>query len=226
MIRGFFTENMNIDIKKELVSENLSIQDLGLIGYAEAYEIQKKWVEAVINGHDPVLLLCEHPAILTLGRLASQENFLLPQEEIKARGIQVLDIDRGGEVTLHSPGQLVVYPIMNLRDHGKDLKQYLHQLEQVAIDLLKDFDILADRFSGRTGVWVGPEKIVSIGIGVKKWVSFHGLGINVNTDLDLFRLIKPCGMDIRMTSISQIKNQSIDMNLVKRNVVNRFRGQF
>jgi lipoyl(octanoyl) transferase len=217
---------MNTEIKKESLKKNVLIQDLGLIDYAQAYATQKKWVEAVIGGHDPVLILCEHPAVLTLGRLASPENFLLPLDEIKAKGIQVLDIDRGGEVTLHSPGQLVIYPIIDLKNYGKDLKQYLHQLEQVAIDLLRDFDILADRFSGRTGAWVGQEKIVSIGVGVRKWTSFHGLAINVNTDLKLFDLIRPCGLDVRMTSIQKVKSQFVDMKLIKTKVVDQFRRQF
>ena len=212
-----------------LQKQSILIQDLGLIDYSDAYKIQKQWVDKVINDHVPVLILCEHPAVLTLGRLASQENFLISQEAIKEKGIAILDIDRGGEITLHSPGQLVIYPILDLRNYGKDLKHYLHALEQVAIDLLTDFGILADRFSGsarRTGVWVGPEKIVSMGIGVKKWVSFHGLAINVNTDLILFDLIKPCGMDVRMTSISKIKNEKISMEAVKERLIGRFCDHF
>ena len=207
-------------------TKSVLIQDLGLIDYEKAYNIQKQWVDKVINGHEPVLILCEHPAVLTLGRLASQENFLMPMETIGNKGIKILPIDRGGEVTLHSPGQLVVYPILDLKNYGKDLKRYLHGLEQVAIDLLKDFGILADRFLGRTGVWVGQEKIVSMGIGVRKWVSFHGLAVNVNTDLNLFKLIKPCGMNVQMTSINKIKNKNIRMEEVKERLVERFCEHF
>lgn len=210
----------------KLQQQSVSIQDLGLIEYSKAYAIQKEWVHKVIEGHEPVIILCEHLPVLTLGRLASQENFLIPQAMIEQKGIQILDIDRGGEVTLHSPGQLVVYPILDLRNYGKDLKRYLYRLEQVAIDLLKDFDILADRFSGRTGAWVGLKKIVSIGIGVKKWVSFHGLAVNVNTDLTLFNLIRPCGLSVQMTSIAKLKKEKIDMALVKERLVERFCHHF
>ena len=213
-----------MDLK--LQQPSVSIQDLGLIDYSKAYAIQKEWVDKVIAGHEPVILLCEHPVVLTLGRLASQENFLTSKKMIEQKGIQILDIDRGGEVTLHSPGQLVAYPILDLRFYGKDLKRYLHKLEQVAIDLLKDFDILADRFSGRTGAWVGLDKIVSIGIGVKKWVSFHGLAVNVNTDLTLFNLIRPCGLSVQMTSIAKLKDKKIDMQTVKERLIKQFCRHF
>jgi len=210
----------------KLQKQSVLIQDLGLIDYQKAYEIQKQWVDQVINGHDAVLILCEHPSVLTLGRLASLKNFMIPKDAIEKKGIDILDIDRGGEVTLHSPGQLVVYPILDLRNYGKDLKRYLQGLEQVAIDLLKDFGILADRFLGRTGVWVGPDKIVSMGIGVKKWVSFHGLAINVNTDLSLFNLIKPCGLNVQMTSIGKINSEKVKMEVVKERLIERFCEHF
>ena len=213
---------MNLKLQKQ----SIVVKDLGLVEYSKAYEIQKQWVDRVIAGQSPVLILCEHPAVLTLGRLASQENFRMPKETIEKIGIAVLNIDRGGEVTLHSPGQLVVYPILDLRHYGKDLRRYLHGLEQVGIDLLKDFGILADRFSGRTGVWAGPQKIVSIGIGVKKWVSFHGMAVNVNTDLSLFELINPCGLKVQMTSIEKMKQQQVSLELVKGRLIERFCEHF
>ena len=129
-------------------------------------------------------------------------------------------------MTLHCPGQLVVYPILNLERLGKDLKLYLEKLQQVAIDLLQDFDIVAKGLSGQRGVWAGERKIVSIGIGVKKWVTYHGLAVNVNSDLTLFDMIKPCGLDVRMTSIEQEKGQPVDMSLVKERIVRRFGEQF
>ena len=135
-------------------------------------------------------------------------------------------IDRGGDITLHAPGQLVVYPILDLTNFGKDLRSYLRQLEQVAIDLLGDFDIVASRFSGQTGVWTGKKKIESIGIGVRKWISFHGLAVNVNTDLKLFSMIKPCGLDVEMTSMSQMNKKSIDIEEVKERIVASFCDNF
>lgn len=208
------------------------VRDLGLIDYAAAYGIQKESVARVLAGGAQVLLLCEHPAVITLGRLAQEVN-ILNLETISRRGIRVVPIDRGGDVTLHAPGQLVVYPILNLapclpagRQSNRDLRLYMHKLEQVAIALLKSFGIVASRISGKTGVFVGPDKIASLGIGVRKWVTFHGLGINVNTDLKLFDLIKPCGLDVRMTSIARIKGNPVDMSGVKQQLVECFKKEF
>lgn len=205
---------------------NCKIKDLGLIPYNEAYDIQKAHVDAVLNGEPQTVLFCEHPSVFTLGRLAKEENFLIPQDEILSRGIQICHINRGGDVTLHSPGQLVIYPILDLTNLGKDLRSYMRTLEQVAIDLLGDFDIVANRFEGQTGVWVSNRKIASIGIGVRKWISFHGLAINVNTNLDLFSMIRPCNLDVEITSVSKIKGRFIIMDEVKRRVVNHLSQNF
>jgi lipoate-protein ligase B len=142
------------------------------------------------------------------------------------QGVGIHHIDRGGEITLHAPGQLVVYPILNLVNFGKDLRRYFYQLEQVAIDLLGGFDIVASRVSGKTGVWIEEKKIASVGIGVRKWISFHGLAINVDTDLNLFSMIKPCGLDVEMTSISGIKKSPVSMGEVKKRFVEHFYRNF
>lgn len=199
------------------------LEDWGLIGYLEAYQRQKDLVNRVIAGESPRLILCEHPAVLTMGRMTKPENLLWTAESIKAQGVDVISVDRGGDVTLHAPGQLVVYPILNLSDRGRDLKVFLEELEQVVIDLLKEFDILAGSIEGQRGVWVGKDKIASIGIGVRKWVSYHGLGLNVNTDLKLFRMIRPCGLNVQMTSIEKLKGAPVDMNVVKEKFVDRFK---
>lgn len=196
------------------------VKDLGLIDYQEAYGFQKRCVDEALNGGPQTLLLCEHPMVLTLGRLADEKNILLDDIKLNKRKIKVYHIDRGGEVTLHAPGQLVVYPILDLANFGKDLRRYLQKLEQVAIDLLGDFGIVANRFSGHTGVWIEGKKIVSIGIGVRKWISFHGLAINVNTDLEMFSMINPCGLDVKMTSIRAIK--PVAMAQVKERIVGHF----
>lgn len=197
------------------------VRDLGLIDYDDAYRIQKESVARVLAGGTQVLFLCEHPAVITLGRLAREAN-ILNGEAIARQGIRVIPIDRGGDVTLHAPGQLVVYPILNLAQTNRDLRLYMHKLEQVAIALLKSFGIVANRISGKTGVFVGSEKIASLGIGVRRWVTFHGLGINVHTDLKLFELIKPCGLDVRMTSMSRIKGEAVEMGEVKKRLVEYF----
>lgn len=202
------------------------IQDWGLIPYQEAFRRQKELVNRVIGGAEPHLILCEHPAVLTLGRMTKPDSLLWMQDEIKAAGVEVISIDRGGDVTLHAPGQLVVYPIFDLNDRGRDLKIFLEELEDVVIDLLTDFGILAGSIDGQRGVWVGKNKIASIGIGVRKWVTYHGVGLNVNTDLKLFRMIRPCGLDVQMTSIQKINGVTIDMNQVKEKMVNRFCERF
>jgi len=129
-------------------------------------------------------------------------------------------------VTLHNPGQVVVYPILDLRHWKKDIRFYLEKLEQVAIDLLKDFDIVANRLSDKRGLWVGQKKIVSIGIGIKKWITFHGMSINVNNDLKLFSLINPCGLNIEMTSIQALTSQDINLSTVKQRIQKRFEKNF
>lgn len=204
----------------------LEIKDLGLIDYRQAYTLQKELVDDVCQGGSDKLLLCEHPAILTLGRSAHRNNIFMSEKDLKDRGIDILDVDRGGDITLHAPGQLVAYPIINLANFNKDLKVYLNKLEQVAIDLLSEFDIVASRFSGRTGAWIQEKKIASIGIGVRKWVSFHGIGLNINTDLGLFSLIRPCGLNVNMTSLAFEKNRKIEMECVKNSFIKHFQNEF
>ena len=201
------------------------VLDLGLIDYAAAYGIQKESVARVLAGGAQTILLCEHPAVITLGRLSQGAN-ILNEEAVIRQEIRVVPIDRGGDVTLHAPGQMVVYPILNLAQSNRDLRLYMHKLEQVAIALLKGFGIVANRISGKTGVFVGPDKLASLGIGVRKWVTYHGLGINVNTDLKLFELIKPCGLDVRMTSIARINGEVVEMKEVKKRLVECFRREF
>ncbi len=209
------------------------IEDWGLVDYNQALSRQKAAVDDVIRGAEPRLILCEHPPVLTLGRMTKPENLLYTREEIEAQGVQVHAIDRGGDVTLHAPGQMVVYVIMDLNHQGRNLKLYLEKLEQVAVDLLRDFGILAISIPGKRGVFVpsnsnviGPNKIVSIGIGVRKWVTYHGLGINVSTDLSLFRLIRPCGLDVQMTSMQKLLDRPVPMADVKENIIKQFRKQF
>ena len=202
------------------------IEDWGLINYTDAFERQKKRVQAVFMGAEDHLVLCEHPPVLTLGRMTNPDSLLYQRRDIEERGVLITSVDRGGDVTLHAPGQLVIYPIFNLNKHGNDLKIYMEGLQEVAVDLLNKFDILAICISGQRGVYVGPEKIISIGVGVRKWVTYHGLGINVNTDLSLFNLIKPCGLNVRMTSMQKLKNHAIPMQDVKTKAVEIFKDHF
>ena len=202
------------------------VSDLGRIDYQAAYHIQRDTVDRVIAGYASTLLLCEHEPVFTLGRVSTEKNILTSIEQIKKYGAVIIRIDRGGEVTFHGHGQLVIYPIFQLTHFGKDLKLYMGKLEQVAIDLLQHFGIVANRIFGQRGVWVDKKKVASIGIGVRKWVSYHGMAINVNTDLRFFSMIKPCGLNVQMTSIAQIKNQETNFKEVKQKTIECFAKNF
>lgn len=172
------------------------------------------------------MIFCQHPHTITLGRLAKEENILADKELLKQKGVKIFFTDRGGDVTYHGPGQLVIYPIFNLARHGKDLKKFLNQLEQVVIDFLQNFGIKGIRNKGFTGAWVEDKKIASIGIGVKKWITFHGVAININTDLEYFSLIRPCGLNKEMTSLRQILGRKIELAEAKSVIIDCFRRNF
>ncbi|NIQ17896.1 MAG: lipoyl(octanoyl) transferase LipB, partial [Candidatus Aenigmarchaeota archaeon] len=185
------------------------ILDLGLVSYDKAYYLQKRLREFRREGRiDDVLLLLEHAPVVTVGRRGRRENILVSEESLQSRGIRVFEIDRGGDVTLHCPGQLVGYPIFDLRIHGKNIHRYLRNIEEVIIRSLKFYGIEGQRIENHTGVWVGEKKIAFIGIGIKGWITFHGFSININPDLSYFSLIKPCGWESKtVTSISEISGR-------------------
>ncbi|MBU1124915.1 MAG: lipoyl(octanoyl) transferase LipB [Candidatus Omnitrophica bacterium] len=198
--------------------------DAGLIDYTEALVLQKKLWSRVKDGAYPyALIVCQHSPVITLGRLANPRNILVGNAILDKRGIRVVSAERGGEVTYHGPGQLVAYPICNLEDFGKDLYCFLRFLEQLVLELLKDYGIDATRTAGSTGVWIKGMKIASIGIAVRQWICFHGLSICVEKeDLANFSLIRPCGMDIIMTSIESLSARRIPVEEVKRSFVKIF----
>ncbi len=204
------------------------VLDLGLIGYRQAYELQTRLHAARVAGEIPdTLLLLEHPPVITLGKGARAEHLLFSPEFYAQRGVEVCPTDRGGDVTCHMPGQLVGYPIFDLRAHGRDLHLFLRQLEEVLIRTLHEYGVEALRSPGYTGVWVGNEKIAAIGIKVARWVSMHGFALNVNNDLGLFGLIVPCGIaDRGVTSLSQLKQHPVPMEEVKARVVRQFEAVF
>ena len=181
----------------------LAVRELGLVPYGEALELQRTLADERIAGHIPdTLLLLEHPPVITLGRGWKNSSLPIDPDSLRRRGIDVFEIERGGDVTYHGPGQLVGYPIIDLQQHQPDLHWYLRQLEATLITALADFGIRAARREGLTGVWAGTRKIASIGIHVRRWVTFHGFALNVTTDLSPFSLIVPCGIpDVQMTSI-------------------------
>lgn len=176
------------------------------MSYAEALDIQRIAALARIDGTlaDDLLLLVEHPAVVTTGRSTKAGHILLSPELLAARGVELFDVDRGGDVTFHGPGQLVGYPIVDLQQHTADLHWYLRQLEAALIRALATFDIPAGRNPGLTGVWTAGRKIASIGVHARQWVTWHGFALNVTTDLSYFDLLVPCGIaDVTMTSVEQ-----------------------
>jgi lipoate-protein ligase B len=183
----------------------LRVEHLGLRRYGEALDIQRDLRRRRIAGEltEDVLLLVEHPPVVTLGRGTRPASLPIGPAELGRRGLEVFEVERGGDVTLHGPGQLVGYPILDLRQHREDLHWYLRSLEDVLIHALGPLGIEADRNPGRTGVWTAGRKLASIGIHVKQWVTLHGFALNVTTDLDLFDLIVPCGIpQVVMTSVA------------------------
>jgi lipoate-protein ligase B len=183
----------------------LRVEDLGLRAYGETLEIQRELRRRRIEGElaEDVLLLVEHPPVVTLGRGTRASSLPLAPSQLERRGIEVFEVERGGDVTLHAPGQLVGYPILDLRQHREDLHWYLRSLEDTLIQALGGLGIEGERNPGRTGVWTAGRKIASIGIHVKQWVTLHGFALNVTPHLDLFDLIVPCGIpQVVMTSVA------------------------
>ena len=196
---------------------------LGLMEYGLAWDLQTALVESIHRGEQPnSLLLVEHPHVFTRGRLSPSGQILLSPEELRDRDIQVYDTDRGGLVTYHGPGQLVVYPVVNLRGWGGPLK-YVRTLERIIIEALADLGIAAGVEPGLTGVWVGDSKIAAIGVKIGRGVAYHGLAVNVNTDLSYFDHIIPCGIaDRSVTSVSRLLAHPVDMGLVNYGIAYQF----
>jgi len=177
---------------------------LGPVDYAEALRLQEDLQAKRIAGEigDTVLLL-EHPPVLTLGRSAKEQHVLAPPEVLEARGIAVHEVGRGGDVTYHGPGQLVAYPIIDLKPDRKDVRKYVWSLEEAMIRTCRDFGLSAMRIQGLNGAWTDDRKIGAVGVRISRWVTMHGLALNVNSDLTYFDLIVPCGIpDKTVTSLS------------------------
>jgi lipoyl(octanoyl) transferase len=188
------------------MSRRLRVRDLGPRPYLEALELQRDLCRARVAGEatEDVLLLVEHEPVVTLGRGTRAASLPLSPAELERRGVCVVDVERGGDVTYHGPGQLVGYPILDLREHRPDLHWYLRTLEDALITALDTLDIEASRNPGLTGVWTAGRKIASIGIHVKQWVTLHGFALNVTTDLSGFDLVVPCGIqNVVMTSVAE-----------------------
>ena len=192
------------------------VLDLGLRPYREVWELQHALHEAVREDREPdTWILVEHEPVITLGRQAKRENVLLSSDLLKHHGVDVVDIERGGDVTYHGPGQLVVYPIRKL-ERFREVVPLVRALEGAVIATVARFGIHADRWSEHAGVWVGKNQICAIGLAVQKMVSLHGIALNVSTDLDYDRLINPCGLTDRgITSISKETGRPVSTDDVK-----------
>jgi lipoate-protein ligase B len=185
----------------------LLVCNAGLLPYAEALALQRAAAQARIEGRgaldQDLLLLVEHPPVITLGRSSKDAHLLAAPEFLRARGVELFEVERGGDVTFHGPGQLVGYPIVDLKRHRRDLHWYLRQVEELLIRALSRFGISGERRQGYTGVWIDDRKIASIGVHARDWVTWHGFALNVTTDLRYFDLIVPCGITaVRMTSLA------------------------
>ena len=195
---------------------NCMIVDLGLIGYAEAYVLQKRIVAARKAGAiEDVLLLCQHPHVITLGRSGKRENLLASEQVLRQKGVEFHSTDRGGDITYHGPGQIVGYPILNLGAIRRDVVWYVRTLEEAMIRVTAEFGIAAERVAGKTGIWVrtenSEEKLAAIGVHISRWVTSHGFAYNVSTDLRYFELIVPCGIAGRKaTSLEKLLGRSVE----------------
>ena len=206
----------------------LSVYQLGLVEYQQAFELQDKLRQERIGAlRTDSLLLLEHPPTLTMGRTDDVKNLLVSPSALKDRGVSIYRTDRGGSVTWHGPGQLVAYPILDLRNRGMDIHKYIHDLEEVIIRTLKTFSISSERDADHIGVWTGSEKIASIGVNIKKWVTKHGFAINISSDLSHFSLINPCGISDRsVTAMTRILNHDVSVDKVGEVVINEFAAVF
>jgi lipoate-protein ligase B len=199
----------------------------GRLSYREGLALQQILLEQRRKGSDELLVLLEHDPVITLGRSARPEHLLCSQADLAARGIDCLPVSRGGDVTFHGPGQLVGYPIFSLDLVDRDLHRYLRGLETVLIETLAVFGLPASRHPRHTGVWVDGRKIASIGVAVRHWISWHGFALNINTDLDGFAFMIPCGIpDVRMTSMAQLLGHPIEAFRVSEQVIRSFTAVF
>ena len=204
--------------------------DLGYKSYSEAHAIQKSAVEKIYNKEiTHTFFLVEHPHVLTLGKRAERKNILVSDEVLEKEGVELYEVERGGDVTYHGPGQIVGYPVLDLNDFGKDLHLYVDSIENLFTGLLKDkYGIETNKDKGKyTGVYIGDRKITAIGIAVRKWISFHGFAFNVKTNLRHFDWIIPCGLaDRSVTSLEKETGTDIDFNHVKEQTAEYFEKIF
>jgi len=205
--------------------KKINVIDLGIIDYEEALDIQERMLQLrKENRIDDTMLILEHEPVITIGKRGNQSNILVPSEFLKGKGVKICSIGRGGDVTYHGPGQIIGYPIMRFKDHVAGVRELVHSLEEIFIQLLEDhYQIKAGRDSEHPGVWIGNDKITAIGLLIRSGVTMHGFAFNVNTDLTPFQWILSCGiMNKGITSIKKLTGKEEKMSIVKEQVVHYF----
>ena len=200
------------------------VQNIGRKSYKAVWDLQKEMQQQRIKGEiEDTLILVEHDPVYTLGKNANEDHLLQSRDE----SVDVFNIERGGDITFHGPGQLVGYPILDLSNYKKSVSWYMRTLEQVLIDTLIEFKIIAQRNEGLTGVWVGDEKIAALGVRISRWVTMHGFALNVNPDLSFYDGIIPCGIfDHGVTSMEQLLGETQNNDNVKNMVIEKFNKYF
>ena len=195
----------------------MRIIDLGISDFREIYDLQQGLVKEVFQGkRENTLIITEHRPVITIGRKGSWNNIFKSREFLALEGIDVLNIDRGGDVTYHGPGQIIAYPVFRLENESRDIHCFLRFLEDIGCHFLAQYGVIPEKKQGFTGIWVKDRKIGSIGIGVKKWVTYHGLALNINISLEPFSFIRPCGIEgVSMTSLKKILGRDIDIRDAK-----------
>lgn len=204
-----------------------ALVDVGRISYGFGLELQKMARKLVENGEwDGIVLLLEHEPVITIGRNGGLENLLLEESTIHSKGIELFTAERGGNITAHNPGQLVIYPILNLKKWKQDVHWYVRTIEDLIIKSLASYHVKAERKAGYTGVWINNEKIAAIGIFISRWITSHGLALNVNNDLSVFEFIIPCGNSgYGVTSMSQ-SGIHVELNELKGSLLSEFEKTF
>src|SRR5882672_11213051 len=206
------------------------VRRLGLVPYADALALQKELVEERRHGRiGDVLLLVEHPHVLTLGVRGDggRSHILVTDDTLAERGVDIHETGRGGDITYHGPGQIIGYPIIDLKPDRCDVHRYVRDLEEVLIRVAADYGLAGERVKGLTGVWIGGEKVAAIGVRIARWITSHGFALNVTTDLEYFGLIVPCGIaDRGVTSLSKLVGHRVDRREVEDRVVQRFTEVF
>lgn len=202
--------------------------DLGMIDYKDAWDLQKNIFDLRLrNEINDTLFLLEHPHTYTLGKVAGKENLISSEVQLKELGVSVYEIDRGGDITYHGPGQIVGYPIIKLSDWKEDTHLYLRGLEEVIIQTCAEYGLITERNPKHTGVWIGERKIAAIGIKISRWITMHGFAFNVNTDLNYFGGIIPCGIkDKDVTSLQRELGREIELDKVKDKLIKNFQKIF